>query len=213
MLLIASDSESLRQRWGNALADSGMALTRVLVGELAARLADSTVEVCLYDLGEQAEPDQSRLQDVLPIFPQVSFVALAAAPQVRQGIALLQAGVRGYCNRLISPALMPVVVQTVQAGELWVGRDIARHLLGAPPAATPVAGDEPLAGLTPREREIALMVGDGLSNKAIAHRSGITERTVKAHLNAIFRKTGIRNRVQLALAAAPAQGGRRAAHA
>ena len=53
--------------------------------------------------------------------------------------------------------------------------------------------------LTPREREIALLVGAGVSNKAIAQRLDITERTVKAHLGAVFNKLGVTGRLQLAL--------------
>ncbi|RZV48239.1 MAG: response regulator transcription factor, partial [Pseudomonadales bacterium] len=61
-----------------------------------------------------------------------------------------------------------------------------------------------LGQLTAREAGIAKQVAAGHSNKVIAADSGISERTVKAHLNSIFRKTGIRNRVQLALAVSQA---------
>lgn len=53
--------------------------------------------------------------------------------------------------------------------------------------------------LTPREREIAVLVGEGVNNKIIARRLDITERTVKAHLGAVFSKLGIPGRLQLAL--------------
>lgn len=61
--------------------------------------------------------------------------------------------------------------------------------------------------MTAREMEVAEQVAAGYSNKLIAAEAGITERTVKAHLNSIFRKTGIRNRVQLALAISQANEG------
>jgi DNA-binding NarL/FixJ family response regulator len=53
--------------------------------------------------------------------------------------------------------------------------------------------------LTAREREIALQIGGGSSNRAIAQRLGITERTVKAHLGSVFAKLGVHDRLQLAL--------------
>jgi DNA-binding NarL/FixJ family response regulator len=53
--------------------------------------------------------------------------------------------------------------------------------------------------LTQREAQIALLVSDGNTNKQIAHRLDITERTVKAHLTQIFRKLGISDRFMLAL--------------
>jgi DNA-binding NarL/FixJ family response regulator len=53
--------------------------------------------------------------------------------------------------------------------------------------------------LTGREQEVLQMVGDGLPNKAIARRLGITERTVKAHLTSIFQRLGVNDRTQAAL--------------
>ena len=53
--------------------------------------------------------------------------------------------------------------------------------------------------LTAREQQIALQIGMGSSNKLIAQRLGITERTVKAHLGSVFAKLGVHDRLQLAL--------------
>ena len=72
---------------------------------------------------------------------------------------------------------------------------------------------DPFGQLTAREAGIARQVAAGHSNKVIAADSGISERTVKAHLNSIFRKTGIRNRVQLALAVSQAISPARGLHA
>jgi DNA-binding CsgD family transcriptional regulator len=60
------------------------------------------------------------------------------------------------------------------------------------PAASP--GD----GLTQREREVALLVADGLRSREVAERLGIASQTVKSHLKTIFDKLGVRNRVELA---------------
>jgi DNA-binding NarL/FixJ family response regulator len=56
-----------------------------------------------------------------------------------------------------------------------------------------------LGCLTPRELQVAQMVGDGALNKQIAVWMNITERTVKAHLTSIFRKLNLSDRLQLAL--------------
>jgi len=56
-----------------------------------------------------------------------------------------------------------------------------------------------LDGLTEREAELAWLIAQGKSNKQIARQLDITERTVKAHLNAIYRKTGTSGRLPLAL--------------
>jgi DNA-binding CsgD family transcriptional regulator len=77
------------------------------------------------------------------------------------------------------------------------------HLWREPlPEATPI-GPEPSApspadGLTQREREVALLVADGLRSREVAERLGIASQTVKSHLKTIFDKLGVRNRVELA---------------
>src|SRR5574341_1064002 len=56
----------------------------------------------------------------------------------------------------------------------------------------------PADGLTSREREVALLVSDGLRSREVAERLGIASQTVKSHLKTIFDKLGVRNRVELA---------------
>src|SRR5215208_6056598 len=62
----------------------------------------------------------------------------------------------------------------------------------------PVTSPSPVDGLTQREREVALLVADGLRSREVAERLGIASQTVKSHLKTIFDKLGVRNRVELA---------------
>jgi DNA-binding CsgD family transcriptional regulator len=66
------------------------------------------------------------------------------------------------------------------------------------PEATPSIAPPPADGLTQREREVALLVADGLRSREVAERLGIASQTVKSHLKTIFDKLGVRNRVELA---------------
>jgi DNA-binding CsgD family transcriptional regulator len=66
------------------------------------------------------------------------------------------------------------------------------------PLAGEVALPPPSDGLTQREREVALLVADGLRSREVAERLGIASQTVKSHLKTIFDKLGVRNRVELA---------------
>jgi DNA-binding NarL/FixJ family response regulator len=53
--------------------------------------------------------------------------------------------------------------------------------------------------LTEREREVLILVSEGLANKAIARRLGVSEKTVKAHLTSVFARIGVTDRTQAAL--------------
>ena len=120
--------------------------------------------------------------------------------------ALFKAGAHGFCKENISDALLNRAVQMVCEGEYWIQRklianiidDLARELTETP--EHPATGENPvLDALTPRELEVAKMVRLGGNNKMIARELEISERTVKAHLSAIFRKLDIQNRLHLAL--------------
>lgn len=137
--------------------------------------------------------------------PQIAFIFLSSRPETAEGLTLIGAGGRGYCNRYILPELLHKAVEVVAMGEVWLGRRLVEQLLknqGRAPA--PAVDGKAMAGyiaLTPREREVARMVAHGASNKVIARSLGISERTVKAHMSAIFGKTETRDRLQLGLLA------------
>jgi len=120
-------------------------------------------------------------------------------------LALFKSGARGCAQIDIDPQLLKRIVVAVQQGELWIRRRITLRLLDelSENARTEVKhrriSDARLAILTQREREIAALIGTGESNKQIARKLSITERTVKAHLTEIFRKLGISDRLRLAL--------------
>jgi len=159
--------------------------------------------VCLYDMGRRGGSDPQPLFDAIDACPETSFIAMSPHPEAQEGLRLLRKGVRGYSNRLVSDRVLAVLISTVASGEIWAGKQVTDYLLKVALAekAKPSVPRKDLFGdLTPREAGIAKQVAAGHSNKVIAADSGISERTVKAHLNSIFRKTGIRNRVQLALA-------------
>lgn len=127
-------------------------------------------------------------------------VALTLAPDQNAALAALAIGARGYCHALATPEMLRDVAAAVEHGGLWIGPELMTRLIqGLPGRVATPARNPDMAGLTERERETAQLVAHGLSNKEIARRLDITERTVKAHLSAIFAKLGLRDRLQLAL--------------
>ncbi|MFI4923251.1 MAG: response regulator transcription factor, partial [Burkholderiales bacterium] len=118
---------------------------------------------------------------------------------------LFKAGVRGCCKKDIEPKQLNYVIAAIQQGELWIRRTLTCRLLDElgiiahEKNQIKQAASNLLANLTRREHEIATLVGSGESNKQIAQRLAITERTVKAHLTEIFRKLDVADRLKLAL--------------
>ena len=202
-ILLHSLDESALERWAEALDGREPLVRSSSLSTLTERLLSGDATTAYVDLAHLPGGVET-LQRLSRQFSAVRTVAMTVAPEPREGLALLRAGVLGYCSRLIEPALLTVVHRAVEVGEIWAGRAVVRHLLerDTPPrGGVDESADEAVfPALTEREREISDLVADGLSNKLIAVRLGISERTVKAHLNAVFRKTGLSSRTQLALA-------------
>ena len=203
MITLIAEELSLVRQWSEGCRRSGREF-QVLDASALVSGSQLHAGVCLFDLGPRGGADTTGLTRALAAYPQCRFVALSARPSADEGLQLLRAGVRGYCNRQASDKAAVAVLDTVEAGEIWASRQVTDFLLAqAIGGATALDGTGRPAlfqALTRRETEIAEQVAAGHSNKMIAAEAGITERTVKTHLNNIFRKTGVRNRVQLALA-------------
>lgn len=116
---------------------------------------------------------------------QVPVIALLDDP-ARQGSAALRAGTRAALRRDASPAELVAAIEAVAAGL------VVLHPDAVPRPSSPRA-EEPL---TRREREILTLLADGLGNKVIAARLGISDHTVKAHVGAIFDKLHVGTRAE-----------------
>jgi DNA-binding NarL/FixJ family response regulator len=204
MILLASNEASLIDRWAVAVGGRGALIRRVqLLAEVEGMLAGRRPAVLLIDLALDELYGPAGIAGLLGFSPETRVIAMSQAPNDDEGLAALRAGARGYCNVYIEPRLLAKAVDTVQRGEAWIGRRLTDRLVALVGQNAPAQVDTDygldLDLLTAREQEIALLVGAGGSNKAIAQHLGITERTVKAHLGSVFAKLGVHDRLQLAL--------------
>lgn len=129
-------------------------------------------------------------------------VALSSMPSESEAFQLLSLGVRGYCHAESVPEQLQEVAEVVSAGGLWMPSELVQRIaaLGQRVDESSASRSQrQLEGLTPREEKVAMLVGRGYSNRELAESLGVSERTVKANLTAIFHKLGLRDRVQLAL--------------
>jgi DNA-binding NarL/FixJ family response regulator len=108
-------------------------------------------------------------------------------------LAALDAGAVGYLLKDADPDHVLDGIRAVARGESPLHPRAARELLESRSALPPAVQ------LTPREAEVLGLVREGLANKQIARRLGISERTVKAHLTSVFTRIGVADRTQAAL--------------
>ncbi len=101
---------------------------------------------------------------------------------------LRQFGIRGILRRASSVELTIRCFEKVAAGELWFDREVTRSLIEAK-----------AVHLTNRERQLVMLVAQGLPNKEIGARLGIGEGTVKVYFSKLFRKLGVQDRFELAI--------------
>jgi len=134
----------------------------------------------------------------LKVAPQIGIAS--DVPNVSELLQLAANGISGYFNSYMAANHYKHLMQTLSAGQQWFAPQLQGQLLALAANATRdfSSSDALLKELTPREHQISLAVADGMSNKKIAKRFAITERTVKAHLTKIFKKLDISNRLALA---------------
>ena len=107
----------------------------------------------------------------------------------------------GIVLKTSDPALLLQCMDQVLAGKTWVDPEIVDRTTAAKQRASS------LAPLTPRERELVELVRQGLRNRDIAAKLGVTEGTVKVYLHSIFDKLGVVSRTELAIRASGLIGG------
>jgi DNA-binding NarL/FixJ family response regulator len=108
----------------------------------------------------------------------------------------LRAGAAGYLLKNTAPQELARAVRAAHAGEALLDPLVGAKLVGA------LARDiEPLDRLTPREREVLVLIGRGFPNKLIARELGLSEKTVKTHVGHVLAKLAVTDRTQAAVVA------------
>lgn len=119
----------------------------------------------------------------------------------------LRAGASGFLLKDTRPAELAEAIRTVASGEAVVSPRVTQRMLEMfasrlpQDAAEPQAEDPRIASLTPREREILVLIGQGMSNQEIADHLYLSATTVKTHVGNVLAKLDVRDRVQAVVVA------------
>jgi DNA-binding NarL/FixJ family response regulator len=148
----------------------------------------------------------------MPRMDGLEATRLLAGPEVEDPVAVvvvttydldeyvfeaLQAGASGFLLKESVPEELVPALRAVESGQGLIGAAVTRRLIAEYASlAPPVKADPRLEELTAREREIYLLVAQGMSNAEIAAELVIEESTVKSHVSALLEKLGCRSRVQ-----------------
>ncbi|KPC63033.1 response regulator transcription factor [Streptomyces coelicoflavus] len=181
--------------------------------EVLAAVAAGPVDVVLMDLRMPVLDGIETTRRLTEEYPEVAVVVLTTFADDDSILGALGAGARGYLTKNAGRQDITRAIRAAGAGQSVLDREVQNRLLATARtrAAAPAPGEaarQPLPDdLTPREREVLALIGQGLSNRGIAEKLFISEATVKTHINNLFAKAHIRDRadaVRRALGAGPA---------
>jgi DNA-binding NarL/FixJ family response regulator len=170
--------------------DGRHALDRIAL--LAA--TDGAPDVVLMDLQMPVLDGIAATAEIKRRWPDVEVVAVTSFLEEAKVRAALEAGAAGYLLKDADADDVVRAVRSAVAGEVHLDPAAARALATALRAPASAA-----AALTRRERDVVIQVAEGRTNRQLATRLGVTERTARTHVSNILAKLGLASRTQLAM--------------
>lgn len=202
LILLGSANSSVLERWNTLLAEGNQLQQAGTVEELGKCAATGTFDLILL---HRLMIDSAICSEIRRVAPSSKLFLLSDLPGHEEGLAFLKLGIVGYANTYISPERLAEAFHVIVSGRVWLGQKVIQQLIleaAQSNVSSSMNGHDPdpqLAVLSPMEHRVAEFVARGRTNLEIADELGIVERTVKAHLTAIYGKLHIGNRLSLAL--------------
>ena len=191
-VLLVDDHPIVRKGLGSCLAQHAHL---VIAGEASdgleavAKAKELLPDVVLLDIDLPGLSGLAVAEVLHKELPQVKVLILSMYQRAEYLLHILQSGARGYVLKAATPEELVKAIETVNAGEAYFSPEIARLALNQ---FVQRDGNGPdVAALTNREREVLVLIAEGLSNKEIATRLDVGVRTVETHRERIMRKLNI----------------------
>ena len=202
-LLIADDHPlfraALRQAACDALGDVELFEAGTLDGVLLLLEAQPQVDLVLLDLHMPGNHGLAGLAAVRAQHPGVAVMVVSANDDPRVVRRALDHGAAGFIPKRTGMDEIRRAIGAMLDCETWLPDDLRSALTHTAPDPADSALAARLSRLTPQQFRVLALIAEGLLNKQIADRLDVQERTVKAHVTAIFEKLGVRNRTQASL--------------
>ncbi|MGH8086001.1 MAG: response regulator transcription factor [Lysobacter sp.] len=201
-LLIADDHplfrSALRGAAADAVADLVVHEAESLDGVLAVLEsgAGADIDLVLLDLHMPGNHGLAGLAAIRAQYPGVAVVVVSANDDPRVVRRALDHGAAGYLPKSSGLDELRDAIRAVLACEQWLPPALRASVARTQSSSSDAELAARLASLSPQQFRVLTFVAEGLLNKQIADRLDVQERTVKAHLSAIFERLGVRNRTQ-----------------
>lgn len=200
LILLGSTVSSVVSRWKSLLSGNNKLDTAYSVDEIGKLTTSRKYDIHLL---HRQLVDFDCCSAIRKMDSGSKIFLLSDHPSPEEGLAFLKSGVVGYGNTFISPDRLSEAVKIIGAGGVWLGQQVIQQLIleSSKKAGESISSDieQQLGVLTRMESRVAMLVAGGKTNLEIASELEIAERTVKAHLTAIYDKLHIANRLSLAL--------------
>lgn len=155
---------------------------------------DALPDVVLMDLLMPTMDGIATTEQIKKRWPVVEVVAVTSFLEEDKIRGALEAGATGYLLKDADASDVADAIRAAVAGEMHIDPAAAKALTAALRAPKSAAD-----GLTPRERDVVLLIAEGGTNRHIANRLGVTERTARTHVSNILAKLGLASRTQAAM--------------
>jgi len=200
LILLGVENTHVSARWHNLLGGQNELAHSTSLTAVKSQIVGRKFELILL---HRPLLDNGTLPELRRLAPASRLFLLSDQPHHEEGLAFLKQGIVGYGNTYISAERLAEAVRVITSGGVWLGQKVIQQLiLEASNSSREVdteALETRLAVLTRMERRVAELVARGETNLEIAANLEMAERTVKAHLTAIYEKLRIGNRLSLAL--------------
>ena len=194
-IVLMSKSKNLLDFWKNSLSDKYSSILEIDdEKDLHIRLNKKTESIALFD--SKFPYDIFILKTE---YPKLKIFYLEDIPTFQKGKKILSLGVFGYANCRLSKVHLNQAIEFIISGNIWLYPKFMSELIQNFTSFSNNYSQDILSPLTNKEREIAILVSKGLTNKEIAKTTNIAESTVKVHLKSIYNKLNVTDRLSLAL--------------
>lgn len=172
------------------------------ISQALALIRQVNADVAIFDSTLVPSETDELIRTIKEENPETRTLVLADNPDEDTIFSFLRAGVKGYISKDTGISSLVKAIDRVHHGELWVERKFLfkyiEHETGNG-FGNGRSGHQAHTGLTTREKEVLYCLTLGCTNKEIAEKLFIAEKTVKTHLNNIFKKLNVRHRIQAIL--------------